>query len=88
MGAIFLIIFLAVIALGIYKIGSKSADDAKSIGKYDIEDLQRQERYNYIDSDEEEDEIKRAFSYEFADTTGDPSYNQCPNNIAYHGDDD
>lgn len=47
------------ISLGIYKIGSKSADDAKAIGKYDIEDLQRQERYNYTDSDEDEKKRKK-----------------------------
>jgi hypothetical protein len=55
MGAIFLILFIVGIAVGIYKIGSKSADDAKAIGKYDIEDLQRREHYDYADSEEEEE---------------------------------
>ena len=59
MGAIFLILFIVGIAVGIYKIGSKSADDAKAIGKYDIEDLQRREYYDYADSEEEEEKEER-----------------------------
>lgn len=59
MGAIFLILFIVGIAAGIYKIGSKSADDAKAIGKYDIEDFQRQEYNNYADSEEEEEKKKK-----------------------------
>ena len=91
MNAILLIIFIVLISLGIYKIGSKSADDAKAIGKYDIEDLQRQERYNYTDSDEDEEERKKKQDkyeelWESSDTTGDPSFHMCSNNIAYTGD--
>ncbi len=86
MNAILSIIFFVLISLGIYKIGSKSADDAKAIGKYDIEDLQRQERYNYTDSDEEEEERKKKHRWESPDTTGDPSFHMCSNNIAYTGD--
>ncbi|MHB1661423.1 MAG: hypothetical protein ACYCTD_04920 [bacterium] len=42
MSAILGIIFLAAIVYGIYRIGSRSAEDAKAIGKYDVEDMQRQ----------------------------------------------
>ena len=85
MGAIFLILFIVGIAAGIYKIGSKSADDAKAIGKYDIEDLQRREHYDYADSEEEEEERKKKRKSLFEDdVVTDPAYNSLSCNIFHH----
>ena len=86
MNAILSIIFFVLISLGIYKIGSKSADDAKAIGKYYIEDLQRQERYNYTDSDENEEERKKKHRWESSDPMTDIAFHNNPGNIFYTGD--